>query len=376
MTRTARIDYPGGIFHLISRCLDRADLLDGDAERARYLHLLARAQSLSDAHVLAWCVMSNHVHLVVRAGEDPLGDLVRRAHTGYANWKNQREGRIGPVFAARHTAILVDEETYLLELIRYIHLNPVRAQVVADPADSAWSSHRVYAGLTPPPPWFDPREVLSLFGSDVDRAREAYVEFVHDGIGGGRRPDLSGDRRADAAREVARGMGTGHRLSDTILGPEEFLSRVLAVTGDQTATMGLRRREDVIRRRPPLSRLIDLVCQVMHVDRALFDEKPKRRGPRLARQVAARVWVRDYKGKQVELARHLSARVEQVSRWYANALQGDEALMAAYHEVVASLPLIEPDGDDVTQQGVLGSVGLDGDRARFTLGIDVADPED
>jgi putative transposase len=376
MTRTARLDYPGGIFHLISRCLDRQDLLDGDAERGRYLKLLARAQSLSDARVLSWCIMSNHVHLVVRAGDAPIGDLVRRVHTGYANWKNQREGRIGPVFASRYTAVLVEEQAYLLELVRYVHLNPVRAHVVADPAESRWSSHRIYAGLDPRPDWFDPGDLLAQFGPDLDAACAAYVRFAQDGIGEERRPDLSGDRRAVAAREVARGMGTGRRLSDGVLGSEDFLTKVLEASGDATATMGLRTREDTVRKRPSVAQLVELVCAVMGVDRSLFDEKPKRRGPRLARQVIARVWVNDYKGKQVELARFFNARVEQVSRWHANAFLPGGPSVETYMEAVNNLPLIEPDGDDPRTQSPLVSVGLDGRRTRFTLGVDVADQED
>ena len=84
MSRSARLNYPGGVFHLISRCLNRQSLLDGQTERADYLSLLGQASQYTDARVLAWCVMSNHVHLVVRAGDEPLSRLMRRVHTGRA----------------------------------------------------------------------------------------------------------------------------------------------------------------------------------------------------------------------------------------------------------------------------------------------------
>ena len=101
MPRNARVYYPGGIFHIVSRCLNREHLISDAADRARYLLLLGRTLERCDASVLAYCLMSNHVHLVVRTGDDPLEKLVKPLHTGYAVWKNKREGRIGPVFAGR-----------------------------------------------------------------------------------------------------------------------------------------------------------------------------------------------------------------------------------------------------------------------------------
>ena len=122
--------------------------------------------------------MSTHVHLVVRAGKEPLARLMGRVNAGYALWKNRKERRIGPVFAQRYKAVLVEEDPYLLELIRYVHLNPVRAGVVHRPEESVWSSHRLYIGLEVVPGWLDDDFVLSQFGRRKELAAR-YIERDH-----------------------------------------------------------------------------------------------------------------------------------------------------------------------------------------------------
>ena len=101
------------------------------------------------------------------------------------------------VFADRYRSILVEADAHLLELIRYVHLNPVRAGVVAEPSENAWSSHRIYAGLDPAPAWFDTSFILSQFGPEARAARKAYRSFIEDGVGGERRPEFSGDALGD-----------------------------------------------------------------------------------------------------------------------------------------------------------------------------------
>ena len=127
MPRSARLHYPGGTYHIISRCMKREWLINDEEDRGHYLDLVERTLTRVDAQVLGYCLMSNHVHLVVRAGHDRLDRLIKPVHSGFAVRKNHRDARIGPVFAARYKAVLVEEEAYLLELMRYVHNNPVRA---------------------------------------------------------------------------------------------------------------------------------------------------------------------------------------------------------------------------------------------------------
>lgn len=152
MARYARIYCPGGIFHLVSRCFEKRFFIAGQIERDYYLQLLGRSLSKTDVLLLGWCLMSSHIHLVVKAGRDPLERVMKSVHSGFAVWLNRKMGgRKGAVFAERYKAILVDEEAYLLELIRYVHNNPVRAALVREAQHSSWSSHRHYLGLDQPP---------------------------------------------------------------------------------------------------------------------------------------------------------------------------------------------------------------------------------
>ena len=324
MSRSARIHYPGGVFHIISRCLNRSYLLDGTAERAKYLALLEGVARHNDARVLAWCIMSNHVHLVVRAGEEPLSRLMRRVNTGYARWKNNKDARLGPVFAERYKAILVEREAYLLELVRYVHLNPVRAGLVAHPDDTDWTSHPCYSGRKKSPGWLDAGFVLDDFGSDPGARAQAYQRFINDGLEASERsPLLSGDQWADVAREAWARSGTDLAISDPILGSDDWTGRVLehlehggSPVGDESLSPRRSRKT-----RPNLDALVDLACDVVGVERSVFDLSPKKRRAQTARQLLVRVWVEDYGRTQLELARLLGAAPARVSQWRSRAVE-------------------------------------------------------
>lgn len=336
MPRTARLYYPGGVFHLISRCADQGYLLDGEAERSKYLELLARALGRTDARLLAWCVMSNHTHLVVLAGADPLWRLTKPINTGYAAWKNRREGRVGPVFADRPRTVLVQRRAHLLELVRYVHLNPVRAGLARRAEDSSWSSHRCYLEQAVAPPWLDRRPVLELLAPG-EPASAGFEGFVARGQGQGRRADLAGEVPHEALRQLQGNVGRGARFSDAMVGSPEFVSRVLESMGRQPrrAASGL----DVPdHQTPDLDQLVLAACEVMGLDRETFIGHPKASGPRTARQLITWLWVRHYGKTQSKLVRRFEVGSDQVCRWYGKALDSRQRLQPLLHRVVAMLP--------------------------------------
>ena len=146
MSRTARLSYPGGVFHVVSRFARDEWWLDRAGGREAYLASLECGAEGSDAEVLAYCLMSNHVHLVVVQGEAPLERLMKSVHTSFATWarRSRRSAKaLGPVFAGRPRTVLVERDAYLLELVRYVHNNPVRAGVVRVARNSAWSGLRM-----------------------------------------------------------------------------------------------------------------------------------------------------------------------------------------------------------------------------------------
>jgi REP-associated tyrosine transposase len=193
MPRYARIHVTSGLFHLISRFQDRRYYLDIDGARGKYLELLGKALQTHDCRLIAYCLMSSHVHLVAQLGNDSIGKLTKKIHAPFASWINRQRRGIGVVMADRPKSVLVHTETYGMELIRYVHNNPVRAGVVERAADSIWSSHRAYMGLVESPSWLATEAVFGRDAGEFKSIRKEMGSFVDEGRGEGRRPEFSGE---------------------------------------------------------------------------------------------------------------------------------------------------------------------------------------
>jgi REP element-mobilizing transposase RayT len=207
MPRYRRQIAPGSLQHVISRFINREFRFEADGARDEYLRRTARALGRTDWCALAFALMGSHVHWALRAGSRPSAAFVKPLHTGFAGWLNATQRRIGPVFADRHRSITCEGDT-AAALVAYIHNNPVRAGVVSDPADSAWTSHRAYLGLATPPAWLDVELGLHLCGfAATPSGRQAFHSFVLSRVGQPRSPELSGgnlaQRRKDARARTA-----------------------------------------------------------------------------------------------------------------------------------------------------------------------------
>ena len=181
MPRFARFHVTGGLFHVISRFHDRRFYLDIDGARRKYLELLGKAAETHDSRVIAYCLMSSHVHLVLQLGNDSLGSFTKRIHAPFGNWVNAQRGGLGTVLADRPKSVLVDSETYGMELIRYVHNNPVRAGLAARASESSWSSHRAYLGLEACPSWLTTAAVLGPDVKEHERLRHELACYVDGG---------------------------------------------------------------------------------------------------------------------------------------------------------------------------------------------------
>jgi putative transposase len=164
MSRKPRIHFPGAFYHALNRGNRRELVYWDNADYREMLDGLAEAGQHYDVLVHGYCLMPNHFHLLVEVGEKPLAGWMKSTEGRYARYFNRRYRKVGHVFQGRYHAILCDKSAYLLELVRYIHLNPVRAGLVQDPADWPWSSHRSYLGLEDGSAWLTKRDVLSYFG--------------------------------------------------------------------------------------------------------------------------------------------------------------------------------------------------------------------
>ena len=181
MARPLRLEFPGACYNLTARGDRQEPIFEDDQDRLVFLDLLAKEVLQQGWRLYAFCLMGNHYHLLLESPEPNLVQGMRRLNGVYTQAFNRRHRRVGPVLQGRYKSILVDKQSYLLELARYVVLNPVRAKMVASVEDWHWSSYLPTAGKIACPPWLAADAVLGLFGQGVP-ARRAYVRFVAEGL--------------------------------------------------------------------------------------------------------------------------------------------------------------------------------------------------
>jgi putative transposase len=240
MPRQPRLDAPGVLHHVMGRSLEGTPLFANDADREDFLGRLAdlcRARALS---VYAWAFMPNHFHLLVRTGVQPLPHSVKKLLTGYVVNFNRRHKRYGHLFQNRYKSIVCEDDPYLLELTRYIHLNPVRGGVVRGLAalkTYPWAGHAALMGGVPRA-WQDTDTILAQFGTTRREAVRRYETFVREGMAQGRRPDLVGGgliRSLGGWSQVLplRRRGIKVVSDERVLGSGEFIEHLRAEAAHQ-----------------------------------------------------------------------------------------------------------------------------------------------
>lgn len=183
MTRPLRLEFPGALYHLTARGDRRKSIFTDETDREYWLELLKLVCQRFNFIVHAYCQMGNHYHLMVETIEGNLAQGMRQLNSVYAQEFNRRHRFVGHVLQGRYKAVLVQKESYLLELCRYVVLNPVRAGIVAAPEEWAWSSYCASLGIVSAPEWLAIDWVLNQFGSERDGARQSYRAFVLAGVG-------------------------------------------------------------------------------------------------------------------------------------------------------------------------------------------------
>jgi len=292
MPRQARLDAPGTLHHIMIRGIDGLQIFQDPADRQ---DLISRIQGLvktTGNRVLAWVLMETHAHLLMLSGPGGIAQFMRRLLTGYALHYNRKYRRKGYLFQNRYKSIVCEEDPYLLQLIRYIHLNPLRAGMVetVEALDRyPWSGHPVLLGKLKND-WQEVGYVLSLFGAGKKKAIQVYRKFVEEGKNQGRREELTGGgliRSLGGWSQVLslRGKGEKVEYDPRILGSGDFVTEIL-----READKHIKRQLRVGERNSSIDRILKEICKEEGVEEEEVRNGGQRRlVSRVRRKIAYRL---------------------------------------------------------------------------------------
>ncbi len=233
MPRSARLDIPGVLQHIMARGIEKREIYRDSRDRQAFLERLSKIITEGHAKLYAWALMPNHFHLLLRPQEASMAAMMRRLMTGYAVWHNRRHKRKGHLFQNRYKSVVVEEEPYFLELVRYIHLNPVRGKLLTELGQldsNPYTGHAVILGKHR----YDCQDVdwvLSWFGHQAGQARRKYRSFVMSGFRQGVREELRGGgliRSAGGRKQLAAVPKQEREKGDErILGNGSFVDSIV-----------------------------------------------------------------------------------------------------------------------------------------------------
>ena len=234
MARQARLDAPGTLHHVMIRGIERSPIFKDDQDREDFISRMGKLTQETGTKILAWALMRNHVHLLFFSGPAGISQFMRRLLTGYALRYNRRHRRNGHLFQNRYKSIICEEGNYLLELVRYIHLNPLRAAGVKNIGGLdhyPWSGHMVLMGKGKND-WQEREYVLHQFHEREGKAIRAYRKFIEEGKKQGRRPELVGGgliRSLGGWSQVLSLRGSGEKMEydSRILGSGDFVAEII-----------------------------------------------------------------------------------------------------------------------------------------------------
>jgi REP-associated tyrosine transposase len=316
MPRQARLDAPGTLHHVMVRGIEKRLIFDDDQDRKTFVFKLGTLARDTGTPVYAWALMPNHVHILLRSSTYGLPRFMRRLLTGYAVGFNRRHKRWGHLFQNRYKSIVCEEDAYFRELVRYIHLNPLRAELVSGLQELnkyAWCGHGVLLGKRKSD-WQDRDFVLGWFGRKEREAREAYRRYIQEGVSQGQRPDLVGGglirSQGGWSQVVSMRKHEEQELGDErVLGSGDFVEKILAeAEGRIKSQFSARDGEKKIRE------LIEAVCKNEGINPREMRSGSRRRTVSVARALLARRLVEDYGVPLAEAARHLGVTTSAVSK--------------------------------------------------------------
>src|SRR5208283_4542679 len=319
MPRQARLDAPGILHHVMARGIEHCHIYQDDRNREDFILRLSELTAKRAWTIYAWALMPNHFHLLVRTGKNPLSRNMRTLMSGYAGYFNRRHNRHGHLFQNRYKSIVCEDEVYFLELVRYLHLNPLRSNIVADlnELDSyKYSGHSAIVGLVERN-WQDSDDVLGRFSDKRRSAIRLYREYTAAGIEQGRRAELEGGGLLRSyggwkgVKELRRGREK-YCADERVLGSTSFIEELLNEVEKQ---------EEGKSKKVSLKTLIDRLAKDMGVSRESMTGSGRNREVTRARAVLSYIWVRYLGRSGRDLARELGVTPQSI---YASSIRIEE----------------------------------------------------
>jgi putative transposase len=316
MPRRARLDAPGTLHHVIVRGIERRNIVDNDRDRQNFVSRMGTIALDTGTAIYAWALMTNHAHILLRSGPSSLARYMLRVLSGYANVYNRRHRRHGHLFQNRYKSIICEEDPYFKELVRYIHLNPLRVGLVDNLARLdryKYCGHSVLMGRVKND-WQDRDYVLEWFGEKEGEAKTAYRQFVKGGLDLGRRPDLVGgglirSQGGWAAVKALRRLGVREKSDERILGSSDFVKRLIRQS-DQTR----RKQFSVQERMKRAALLVETLCKKENISVEALKAGNRRWEISKVRHQLAQVFVDQYGLSLTEAGRQLGVSPAAIAK--------------------------------------------------------------
>jgi REP-associated tyrosine transposase len=324
MPRQSRINIPDSLHHVMARGINGQNIF---YDKKDFDHFLNRLEDLfinSGNACFAWSLMNNHFHLLIKSGDEPLSSLMHKLLTGHAVYFNRRHKRFGHLFQNRFKSILCQEDAYFLQLVRYIHLNPLRTGVVKTIKalnQYEYTGHAYLLGkLTNN--WQDVQYPLQWFGSQKHRSKQKYLNFVEEGIGEGKREDLTGGGLLRTAGGW-QGLKELRKKGQSTLGDERMLGDSTFVEQILKHTRHTSHHPQSLTEKYSLEQLVEDICDHLKVNPREVKSASKQRGLKRAKSMICYIAVRRLKVKGIEVADYLNITKSSVSK-LVSGFQPDE----------------------------------------------------
>jgi REP element-mobilizing transposase RayT len=316
MPRQARLDAPGTLHHVIMRGIERREIVSDNTDRQNFVARMGTIAQETGTSIYAWVLMTNHAHILLRSGSFGLSQYMRRLLSGYAISYNRRHRRYGHLFQNRYKSILCEEDPYFKELVRYIHLNPLRAKLVENLAKLdryKYCGHSVVMGRVKNN-WQDRDYVLEWFGSKEGEAKRAYRQFVKNGIDQGQRPDLVGgglirSQGGWASVKALRRLGMREKSDERILGSGKFVEQLIKES-DQTRKTQFSAQELLHR----VAKHVEKICKKEDVSVEALTSGSRRRKISMVRSKLAKQLVEEWGLSLTETGRHLGVSPPAIAK--------------------------------------------------------------